>query len=128
MTVKARTTAKLFRTGRSQAVRLPKEFRFAGDEVRIRREGERVVLEPVVRSAKGDDWAWVREWREKNEPLDADFVAAVEAGRVESRGDGCAKLKINDVEAWLRAIDAFRGEPFMPEGRNQPEMPVRDIF
>lgn len=39
--------AKLFWNGRSQAVRLPKEFRFDGDEVVIRREGERVILEPV---------------------------------------------------------------------------------
>jgi len=41
------TTAKLFRTGRSQAVRLPKEFRFEGNEVRIRRVGMGVMLEPV---------------------------------------------------------------------------------
>ena len=40
-------TAKLFRNGRSQAVRLPKEYRFRGSEVRIRREGEAVVLEPM---------------------------------------------------------------------------------
>ena len=43
------TTAKLFRNGRSQAVRLPKEFRFEGEEVSIRREGENVVLAPVGR-------------------------------------------------------------------------------
>lgn len=41
------TTAKLFRTGRSQAVRLPKEFRFEGEEVRIRRFGLGVLLEPA---------------------------------------------------------------------------------
>jgi len=40
--------------GRSQAVRLPKEFRFLGTEVEIRREGEAVVLEPVEK----------REWPE----------------------------------------------------------------
>jgi antitoxin VapB len=40
-------TAKLFRTGRSQAVRLPKEFRFDGNEVRIRRVGMGVMLEPM---------------------------------------------------------------------------------
>ena len=38
--------AKVFRTGRSQAVRLPKEFRFDGESVLIRREGSAVVLEP----------------------------------------------------------------------------------
>lgn len=39
-------TAKLFITGRSQAVRLPKEFRFEGDEVFIKRVGDAVVLLP----------------------------------------------------------------------------------
>ena len=37
-------TAKLFMHGRSQAVRLPKEFRFDGTEVYVRRQGEEVVL------------------------------------------------------------------------------------
>lgn len=41
-------TAKLFRNGRSQAVRLPHEFRFAGDRVRIRRVARGVLLEPLV--------------------------------------------------------------------------------
>lgn len=40
-----RATAKLFQNGRSQAVRLPKQFRFGGTEVLIWREGERVVLQ-----------------------------------------------------------------------------------
>ena len=39
-------TAKLFRNGRSQAVRLPKEFRFEGDEVYVKRVGNAVVLLP----------------------------------------------------------------------------------
>ena len=39
-------TAKVFRTGRSQAVRLPKEFRFKGDEVGINKVGDLVVLFP----------------------------------------------------------------------------------
>jgi len=34
-------------TGRSQAVRLPKEFRFDGDMVLVHREGNSVILEPV---------------------------------------------------------------------------------
>jgi len=37
-------TAKLFTTGRSQAVRLPKEFRFECSEVFIRKEGNEVIL------------------------------------------------------------------------------------
>jgi antitoxin VapB len=40
--------AKLFRSGRSQAVRLPPEFRFEGDYVRIRRFGKGVLLEPAI--------------------------------------------------------------------------------
>ncbi|MDQ8028488.1 MAG: AbrB/MazE/SpoVT family DNA-binding domain-containing protein [Brevundimonas sp.] len=40
-------TAKIFTHGGSQAVRLPKAFRFEGKEVRIRKEGDAVVLEPV---------------------------------------------------------------------------------
>ena len=41
-------TAKLFRHGRSQAVRLPKEYRFEGREVRITKVGDRVILEPLA--------------------------------------------------------------------------------
>ena len=39
-------TARLFQNGKSQAVRLPKEYRFAGDEVGVKRLGELVVLYP----------------------------------------------------------------------------------
>lgn len=39
--------AKLFRNGRSQAVRLPKEFRFEGDRVRVRKVPEGVLLEAM---------------------------------------------------------------------------------
>ena len=44
--------AKLFKNGQSQAVRLPKEFRFEGDEVVIVRRGQAVILLP-----KNDFWA-----------------------------------------------------------------------
>lgn len=40
-------TAKLFRNGQSQAVRLPKEFRFEGEQVFIQRSGNAVVLLPI---------------------------------------------------------------------------------
>ncbi|MBW1787238.1 MAG: AbrB/MazE/SpoVT family DNA-binding domain-containing protein [Deltaproteobacteria bacterium] len=46
------STAKLFMNGRSQAVRLPKAFRFKGSEVKIRKNGNRVILEPLETS----DW------------------------------------------------------------------------
>ena len=47
----ARKIARVFMTGRSQAVRLPKEFRFDTDRVLIRREGRNVVLSPIFK-----DW------------------------------------------------------------------------
>lgn len=47
-------TAKLFWNGRSQAIRLPSEFRFEGKEVFIRREGEDVILSP--KPASWDDF------------------------------------------------------------------------
>lgn len=52
-----RRRAKLFSHGGSQAVRLPKEFRFEGKEVSIRKEGDTVVLAPVNRD-------WTAVWAE----------------------------------------------------------------
>jgi antitoxin VapB len=43
--------AKLFQNGRSQAVRLPREFRFEGDRVRIRRVAQGVLLQPLIQDA-----------------------------------------------------------------------------
>ncbi len=40
--------AKIFMHGRSQAVRLPREFRLPGDRVRVRRVGQGVLLEPMA--------------------------------------------------------------------------------
>jgi antitoxin VapB len=54
--------AKLFLNGRSQAVRLPKEFRFEGDRVRIRRVGQGVLLEPIIEDTK----EWFRKLDEFN--------------------------------------------------------------
>jgi antitoxin VapB len=53
--------AKLFKVGGSQAVRLPKEFRMPGDRVRIHKEGDRVVLEPIP-EAPGQTLEDVRAW------------------------------------------------------------------
>lgn len=75
-------TAKIFTNGRSQAVRLPREFRFEGDRVRIRRVREGVLLEPVLL----------------------------------------------DNKKWFEELDRYNSEPFMPDGRDQPTTPDRDIF
>ncbi len=53
-------TAKIFMHGRSQAVRLPKAFRLPGTEVRVSREGQRIVLEPLE-PAPFDAAAWRAE-------------------------------------------------------------------
>ena len=61
-------TAKIFWSGRSQAVRLPKDFRFDEQEVRIRRHGNAVILEPL-----SENWAWLDAL---SDTLDQDFVEA----------------------------------------------------
>lgn len=56
----------LFRNGRSQAVRIPKEFELPGREAVIRREDGRLVIEPVKRGS-------LIEYLRNKEPLDEDF-------------------------------------------------------
>ncbi|NKL09485.1 AbrB/MazE/SpoVT family DNA-binding domain-containing protein [Rhizobium leguminosarum bv. viciae] len=63
-------TAKIFWSGRSQAVLLPKEFRFDGDSVAIRRQGRAIILEPI-----SDDWDWLADVAG---PVYPDFATAVE--------------------------------------------------
>ncbi len=68
--------AKIFKNGDSQAVRLPKEYRFKGKEVYIRKDGNNVILSPV------DDvvdslWLSLQKFDsdinlERNQPLDYD--------------------------------------------------------
>ena len=60
--------AKIFWSGRSQAVRLPKEYRLEGKEVHISRDGRKLILEPI----EEDGWAWL----DRLEPLDQDAAAA----------------------------------------------------
>ena len=64
-----RRTAKLFRNGSSQAVRLPQEFRFKGDEVLIRKEGNAVILEPMYTDVKH----WLADILRN--PMSKDFMA-----------------------------------------------------
>ncbi|MFA9488066.1 MULTISPECIES: antitoxin [unclassified Mannheimia] len=46
--------AKLFWSGNSQALRLPKSFRFNADKVRIEKVGNKMIIEPIV-----EDWEWL---------------------------------------------------------------------
>ena len=56
-------TAKIFQSGRSQAVRLPKQYRFDGKEVAIKRLGSAVLLIPL-----GDPWKLMEEALDEFEP------------------------------------------------------------
>lgn len=58
-------TAKIFTTGRSQAVRLPKAFRFNTSEVTIERQGDAIILRPKVQSKE--------EWWDEVEKILASF-------------------------------------------------------
>ena len=64
----SRKFARVFMNGRSQAVRLPKEFRFDTDRVLVRREGRDVVLSPMFK-----DWD---DYFRNSTPLPDDFEAA----------------------------------------------------
>lgn len=63
-------TAKLFKNGRSQAVRLPKEFRLPGDEVYIERKGGKVILSPKPKVP--GTWA---DFFARMKPVGEDFMA-----------------------------------------------------
>ncbi|ADV11250.1 AbrB/MazE/SpoVT family DNA-binding domain-containing protein [Mesorhizobium ciceri] len=65
--------AKVFWSGGSQAVRMPKKYRFDTGEISILREGRAVVLEPLAQ-----DWVWLDSL---TGPLDDDFVEAALEGR-----------------------------------------------
>ena len=70
-------TAKVFMTNRSQAVRLPKDFQFATDEVLIRKVGDEVILSPRPR-----DW---RAYLESAPIASEAFMAEVEDLLVQER-------------------------------------------
>ena len=61
-------TAKIFTTGRSQAVRLPKAYRFATGEVTIERQGDAVVLRPKL-----DSTTWAQQVIAAVAAFDPDF-------------------------------------------------------
>ena len=65
MATLALPTAKIFTTGRSQAVRLPKAFRFNTSEVTIERQGDAIILRPKVQSKE--------EWWDEVEKILASF-------------------------------------------------------
>ena len=59
--------ARLFRNGRNQALRIPREFELPGNEVLIHKEGERLIVEPVLKKRT------LSELLATLAPLDEDF-------------------------------------------------------
>jgi antitoxin VapB len=57
---------RLFRNGRNQAVRIPREFELPGDEALMRKEGDRLILEPAAKRT-------LREILATLSPIDEDF-------------------------------------------------------
>jgi len=75
------TTAKLFANGQSQAVRLPKEYRFDGDEVYIKKIGNAVVLIP-----KGKEWdMFISGLASFSDDFMADWPSSGETAALEER-------------------------------------------
>jgi antitoxin VapB len=70
--------AKLFKNGRSQAVRLPVEFRFEGTEVKVSRLGSGVLLEPLTPGRNTPNWDKVRALTGKLGPEDAQFAGMLD--------------------------------------------------
>ena len=64
-------TAKLFMNGRSQAVRLPREFRFEGKEVYIEKQGDAVLIKPKPVSMG----VWLEQFYANHDPLPENFLA-----------------------------------------------------
>jgi antitoxin VapB len=98
------TTAKIFMHGCAQAVRLPKEFRFEGTEVRVSKVGDKVILEPL-KKPPFDVEAWFARLDEYRD------IPFMEDGREQ---DG-------PTQTWAK-IDALRdGEDLFPEsGVDEP--------
>jgi virulence-associated protein VagC len=90
MQEKSEKRAKLFKNGHSQAVRLPKEFRFEGTEVRISRLGDGVLLEPVGPQVGAKDLERVRKVIKTLGPLEPQFVAVVDQAMRKLGGTGGA--------------------------------------
>ncbi|MGL3606623.1 antitoxin [Rhizobium sp. G187] len=59
---------RIFKNGRNRAVRIPVEFDFPGDEVIMRKEGDKITMEPV--KTKGES---VIEWLRNQPPIEEDF-------------------------------------------------------
>ena len=65
---------RLFRNGRNQALRIPKEFEFQGDEAIVRKEGDRLIVEPVRKGHLLELLATLEPLDEAFPDVDADLL------------------------------------------------------
>ncbi len=73
-------TAKVFTSGRSQAVRIPKEYRFDSEEVFINRVGDAIILTPISKAKK--------VFREGLNSFSADFLAEGRPQQTSTKREG----------------------------------------
>ncbi len=60
-------SVRLFRNGRNQAVRIPREFELPGEEAIMRKEGDKLIIEPAEKKTN------LLEWLATLEPIEEDF-------------------------------------------------------
>ena len=65
---------RLFRNGRNQALRIPREFELAGDEAVLRKEGDRLIIEPVRKGRLLAVLASLQPLKESFPDVDADLT------------------------------------------------------
>ncbi len=102
--------AKLFMNGRSQAVRLPKEFRFSGTSVTIERHGDGVLLLPEKEEKTGKEErdAWFESWGK----FSPDFM---ENGKEQPMKPEALWKFIDQLAPDITVDDLHRPPPMEPE-------------
>jgi antitoxin VapB len=103
---------RLFRNGRNQAVRIPREFELPGKEAVMRKEGEKLIIEPPPTPIKS-----LLELLASWEPLDGDFPEPPDLPP-----DPPPFLE-EEQEPWT--AKSRKGQPKMPKRTNKPAKPPR---
>lgn len=76
--------AKLFWSGNSQAIRLPKLFRFNTDKVRIEKVGDKVIIEPIL-----EDWGWLEKLGKMDVTMEKAVIEARQKEASQERDWSC---------------------------------------
>jgi len=116
---KDKAKAKLFMHGRSQAIRLPKEFRFKGKEVQVSRVGDKVILEPIEKPTFD-----MKAWRAKLRAMGTgEFLPEGRPEQPQMPKDKESELSFDMVAAELRKLTRKRkqtpSEILLREGRGE---------